>query len=185
MNLDFKNKTQQQKNVLIGQGYFYIQEMAKHGKNIEIVEMKEGKSYLQLRAIYKLFQLCLPHFEKWKPTIIWDLEKIKEFVKTELKYTRPITPYEAAMLIKQRKEPPVDNTEKESMYDFYLNQVKNISFADFTKEQAYNFANDLEVWAQTSDEKTKKTAWENVFLTNAEKEAYWTSLEKMFNKQDI
>lgn len=178
MILNFKNKTQKEINKLIGDGYFFIQEAAKFNKNIEITEVKEKKSHPQLKAIYKLFQLCLPHFQSWKPAMLWDLEEIKEFLKAELGYTRKPTAFEISMMIKQSGFTPKTKQEKEKMVKFCKKINQNISFADFTKEQAYNFVNEIEVWAQTPNEKTNKTAWEDVFLTNAEKEVYYASLEK-------
>lgn len=43
MILDFPNKTKLQKDALIGEGYFYLQEAAELGKSLEIVEAKEKK----------------------------------------------------------------------------------------------------------------------------------------------
>mgnify|MGYP003647003579 FL=1 len=173
MILDFSNKTQQQKNALIGEGYFYLQEAAKLSKNLEIKETKQSKSSDQLRAIYKLFQLCRPHFQKWKPALDWNLEGIKEFTKAELGYTRDPNSFEIAMMIKQSGFVPKDEEEKKKMVRFCKKIKQNISFADFTKEQALNFVKELEVWAQ-------EKGWSDVYLADEEKQAYIASLEKIY-----
>lgn len=144
---------------------------------------KIKKSSDQLRAIYKLFQLCMPHFERWKPQVTWSLETIKEFTKAELGYVRNPNSFEIAMMIKQSGFSPKDDEEKKKMIRFCKRIKQNISFAEFTKEQAYNFVNELEVWAQTPNQKMKKTAWSDVYLTNEEKESFWTSLERIYAKK--
>lgn len=144
---------------------------------IEFSEVKEGKSWEQLKAIYKLFQFCLPHFQKWKPRMVWNLKSIKEFIKSELGYTRAPNNFEVSMMIKQSGFVPKNEEEKKRMIGFCKKIKQNISFTEFTKEQAYNFVNELEVWAQ-------EKGWSDVYLTNAEKEAYWASLEKFFNKNE-
>ena len=161
---------------MIGEGYFYLQEAAKLSKNLEIKETKKTKSTDQLRAIYKLFQLCKPHFQKWKPAFDWNVEEIKEFIKVELGYTKNPSNFEIAIMIKQSGFIPKDEEEKKKMVKFCKKIKQNISFADFTKEQAFNFVKELEVWAQ-------EKGWSDVYLTNEEKEAYAASLEKIYKKE--
>ena len=136
---------------------------------------KQPKTSDQLRGAYKLFQLALPHFQAWKPQINWDLEMIKEFTKTELGYVREPNQFEIAMMIKQSGFKPTQE-EKRRMVKFCKNIKQNISFADFTKEQLYNFTKELEVWALTQT--PEKPAWTDVFLSDGEKEA----LVEYFNK---
>lgn len=174
MKLDFSNKTQKQQDALIGDGYFYLQEGAKLGKCVEIVEAKPSKpnkTHEQLRAIYKLFQFSLPHFQKWKPAESWTLDKIKEFVKAELGYTRQPSNFEIAMMIKQSGFKPKDEEEKKKMIKFCKKMKQNISFADFTKEQLYAFTKEYEVWAQTAQ--GDKDAWSDVFLEPGELTKYF------------
>ena len=177
MIIDFSNKTKSQKDALISQGYFFIVESSEAGKNLEIKESKRSKSSDQLRALYKLFQLCKPHFQKWKPAMNWDLESIKEFIKAELGYTRSPTPFEISMMIKQSGFTPKDAEEKKRMVNFCKKIKQNISFADFTKEQAFSFVKELEVWAH-------EKGWSDVYLTNEEEEAYLASLEKLYKKEE-
>ena len=61
--------------------------------------------------------------------------------------------------------------EKKKMVRFCKKIKQNISFADFTKEQALNFVKELEVWAQ-------EKGWSDVYLADEEKQAYIASLEK-------
>ena len=142
---------------------------------VELYEIKETKSYLQLRALYKLFELARPYFTKWRPTIIWTDERIKERVKEELKYTIPLDDFEIAMMIKQTGFTPKTKEERKTIINHCKEKRKNRSFKDFTKEEMYNFTMEFEVWAQTPILDTKgkeiKLGWPDVFLTSAEQMA--------------
>jgi hypothetical protein len=123
---------------------------------------KRTKTTEQLRAIYKLFQLALPHFQEWMPNLVWDEELIKEFAKTELGYTRKPTGFEISMMIKASGYIPKDDADKAKMAKFCRRMKQNVSFADFTKEELYNFTREFEVWALSK-------GWEDVFLDDGEK----------------
>jgi hypothetical protein len=125
---------------------------------------KRTKTTEQLRAIYKLFQLALPHFQEWIPDVNWDLERIKEFAKIELDYTREPTEFEISMMIKASGYIPKDDTDKAKMAKFCRRMKQNKSFADFTKEELYNFTREFEVWALSK-------GWEDVFLDDGEKKS--------------
>lgn len=185
MILGFSNKTKLQKDALIGEGYFYLQEAAKLGKSLEIVEVKAkkpSKSHEQLKGAYKLFQMSLPHFQKWKPKVIWTLEEIKEFAKAELGYVRDSKPFEIGLMLKLMGF----NMKEEDKADAlkWCKKIKqNLSFADFSKEQLYNFTKEYEVWAQTAqykEGKEIKPAWSDVYLTTEETQA----LVEFFNKKE-
>lgn len=185
MIFNFSNLTLEQKKDLCNAIYFEC--VNRKGEfEVEFRAIKQDKSYGQLKAIYKLFQLAQPHFQKWNAKVIWNLETIKEFAKAELGYTRSPNGFEISMMIKQSGFKPKDKSEKQRMVRFCKNIKQNISFADFTKEQAFNFAKEFEVWCQTpiiqNGVETKPT-WSDVYLTNEEKEAYWASLEKMYKKE--
>lgn len=171
MIFNFKGKPKREKDVLIGRAYSLICQRAEQGINTEILDVVEKKSYGQLKAIYKLFQLALPHFQAWNPKVIWNLENIKEFAKAELGYTREPIGFEIAMMIKQSGFEPKNEEEKNKMVKFCKRMKQNISFAEFTKEQAFNFVKEFEVWCH-------EKGWSDVYLTNEEKEAFWASLNK-------
>ena len=57
-----------------------------------------------------------------------------------------------------------------------ISDVQGKVGADFTKEQAFNFVNELEVWAQ-------EKGWKDVFLTDKEKEDYLKGLEKFYSNK--
>jgi len=167
MKLTFSGEQEDKKN-FCNQVYFEAVSLCDKGAfEVEFKKPDKKKTVDQLRGVYKLFQLSAPHFQRWKPKENWTLDKIKEFVKSELGYTRQITPFEAAMMIKLSGKKPVDNTERKNMYDFYLNGKVNISFADFTKEQLYNFTKEYEVWALTA--RDDKPIWDDVFLDDGDK----------------
>jgi hypothetical protein len=160
--------------------------------DIDVDEDKKGKSHSQLKAVYKLFQKSLPHFKKWKPTIKqddeevpldWNLDGVKEYAKTELGYTRPPTILEIAMRIKMSGINYQDETEKNNAFKFYSKSKINLSFADFSKEQIYNFTMDYQVWAQTpifKKGKEIKPAWQDVYLESEEKQA----MLEYYNKKE-
>lgn len=132
---------------------------------------KRTKTTEQLRAIYKLFQLALPHFQEWMPNLVWDEELIKEFAKTELGYTREPTKFEIAIMIKAMESKIVREggsklTEKErdDAKQVCKKIEQNVSFADFTKEELYNFTREFEVWALSK-------GWDDVFLDDGEKKS--------------
>lgn len=127
----------------------------------------EDKTHPQLKAIYKLFQKALPNFREWKPQVDWSLEMIKEFSKTELGYIRQPNQFEIALMIKQSGFTPKDQIEKRKMVNFCKKIKHNISFADFSKEQLYNFTKEFEVWCQTAN--GDKPAWVNVYLEESDK----------------
>lgn len=129
---------------------------------ISLAPFKSKKSWEQLKAIYKLFELSLPYFQEWKPHIAWDLDLIKEFSKSELGYTREPTSFEIAMMIKQSGFIPKSQEEKKRMIKFCKKMKQNKSFADFTKEELYNFTNEYEAWAITASK--EKPSWPNIFL---------------------
>ena len=53
---------------------------------IEIRPLKKAKSYQQLRGLYRLIGILLPHFQEWTGEY-WDKEKIKELIKKRYGYT--------------------------------------------------------------------------------------------------
>lgn len=125
---------------------------------------KRTKSFEQLKGVYKLFQLALPHFQKWKPNLTWNEELIKEFAKTELGYTREPTGFEISMMIKASGYIPKDAKDKSKMIKFCRRMRQNKSFADFTKEELFNFTKEFEVWALNK-------GWDDVFLDDGEKKS--------------
>lgn len=164
MILQFKNKTQKERDALIGKAYFFIMECSTKNLDIEIREVKQKKTYEQIKAAYKLFELCQPHFVKWKPASEWSIEQIKEFMKSELGYMRKPTKFEIAMMIKQSGFIPKTNNEKLKMIKFCKKIKQNISFADFTKEQFCSFLEETQVWAQTEIKEINKSAWLDVYI---------------------
>lgn len=130
---------------------------------------KRTKSFEQLKGVYKLFQLALPHFQKWMPNLTWNEELIKEFAKTELGYTREPTGFEISMMIKASGYIPKDAKDKSKMIKFCRRMRQNKSFADFTKEELFNFTKEFEVWALTSTK--DKPSWQDVFLDDGEKKS--------------
>lgn len=53
---------------------------------VEIRALKKAKSYKQLKGLYRLFGILLPHFKEWTGEY-WDSEKIKELIKKRYGYT--------------------------------------------------------------------------------------------------
>lgn len=179
MIFSFTNKTQKEKDKLIGEGYALFCERAKKGLNTFIGDApkeESKKSYGQLKALYKLFQLALPYFQKWNPKVIWSLEGIKEFAKAELGYTRKPTGFEISMMIKQSGFKPKDEAEKKRMVKFCKKIKQNISFADFTKDQAWNFAKEFEVWCH-------EKGWSDVYLTDQEKKLFGPLWKRNYKQQ--
>jgi len=150
--------------------YFKVVELSKLGE-FEVIfqNIKTPKTNEQLKGVYKMFQLALPHFQKWRPRQEWDLEKIKEFVKAELGYTREPSGFEIGMMIKQSGFCPKGQAEKMRMIKFCKKIKQNISFADFTKEQLFKFINEFEVWALSV--KDDKPSWNDVFLDDGSKKS--------------
>lgn len=148
----------------------YIKSALVNGADLEFTVKKLGKSksWEQLKGIYKLFQLALPHFQKWRPNAEWDLEKIKEFVKSELGYTRQSSDFEVAMMIKQSGYKPTPE-EKKRMVKFCRKIKQNLSFEDFTMTELFNFTSEFEVWAMTP--KDGKLGWSDVFLDDGDKKS--------------
>lgn len=162
MKLIFSGNQEDKKN-FCNQVYFEAVSLCDKGEfEVEFKKKVDPKTASQLNAVYKLFQLSLPHFQKWKPKENWTLEKIKEFAKAELGYKRPPTSFEVAMMIKQSGFVPKDEAEKKVMVNFCRKIDQNISFADFTKEQLYNFTREYEVWAL-------EKGWQDVFLDDGDK----------------
>lgn len=86
MQLDFHNKTQKEKNALIGESYFFIQEMAKQGKNVEVVEVKEGKTPSQHKGYWRICSLLAPHMQKaWGEVV--DKEEVSNTAKLAVGYS--------------------------------------------------------------------------------------------------
>ena len=147
------------------------------GKNfsVEFKEEKFKKTPEQLKGIYKLYQFSLPHFQKWKPKLNWDSEQVKEFSKAELGYTRDSKPFEIGLMLKLMGF-DMKEEEKPDALKWCKKIKQNLSFADFTKDQLYNFTKEYEVWAQTAQyEKGKeiKPAWSDVFLEPSELNNYF------------
>lgn len=151
-----------------------------NGLELEVTakQLGKSKSWEQLKGIYKLFQLALPHFQKWKPDVNWDLEMIKEFAKSELGYTRQSTGFEIAMMIKQSGFNPSPE-EKRRMVKFCRRIKQNLSFEDFTMKQLYDFTRQFEVWALEA--KGDKPSWQDVFLDDGEKNSLLEFCKANFN----
>lgn len=162
MKLTFSGKEDDKKN-FCNQVYFEAKNFCEKGEfEVEFKKLTKKKTVDQLRGVYKLFQLSAPHFQEWKPKESWTLDKIKEFAKAELGYKRPPTNFEVAMMIKQSGFTPKDEEERKAMINFCKKIDQNISFADFTKEQLYNFIKEYEVWAL-------EKGWQDVFLDDVDK----------------
>lgn len=132
---------------------------------------KRTKSFEQLKGVYKLFQLALPHFQKWMPDVNWTEELIKEFAKTELGCTREPTDFEIAIMIKaleanivRQSGERLSKKERSDAIKVCRKMERNVSFADLTKEELYNFTKEFEVWAL-------EKGWEDVFLDDGEKKS--------------
>ena len=167
MKLTFSGEQEDKKN-FCNQVYFQAVSLCDKGAfEVEFKKPDKKKTVDQLRGVYKLFQLSAPHFQKWKPREDWTLDKIKEFAKSELGYKRPPSNFEVAMMIKQSGLTPKDEAERKTMVSFCKKIDQNISFADFTKEQLYNFIKEYEVWALTA--KDDKPVWDDVFLDDGDK----------------
>lgn len=86
MNLDFRNKIQKEKDKLICDGYFFIQEVAKQGKNVEIVEVKESRSPKQNAGYWRICGLLAPHMQKaWGEVV--DKEEVSNTAKLAVGYS--------------------------------------------------------------------------------------------------
>jgi hypothetical protein len=160
-----------------------------------VVEFKSGgdleKTYKQIKGVHKLLELSLPHFQRWKPQVDWDLKKVKVFAKLEMKYLREPTNFEIALMIKSTGFEPETKEEKKKMAKFCKQYKQVKSFADATKSELMEFVGEYEKWAQTPIYEMidgvrveTKPAWLDVFLTNEEKEAYFAGLEKQINNKN-
>jgi len=157
-----------------------FEEYRKSNRSFDVIfsyhdEVKETKTFKQLKGLYKLFALSRPYFEKWKPKLTWDDEKIKEYVKEELGYVIALDDFEVAMAIKQTDFIPKNKDERKIIIDHCRDKRKNRSFKSFTKKETYDFTMEFEVWAQTPDKEKKKDGWPDVFLTSAEQMAMDTA----------
>lgn len=86
MQLDFRNKTQKEKDKLICDGYFFIQEVAKQGKNVEIAEVKESRSPKQNAGYWRICGLLAPHMQKaWGEVV--DKEEVSNTAKLAVGYS--------------------------------------------------------------------------------------------------
>lgn len=129
---------------------------------LSLVPFKRTKTHDQLKGVYKLFQKSITHFQAWKPSVDWNEEMIKEFAKMELGYIREPTPFEIGLMIKSSGFIPKDEIERKRMVKFCKKFKQTKSFADFTKEELFNFTNEYQVWAQAAN--GDKPAWSDVFL---------------------
>lgn len=69
---------------------------------IEIRDVKKVKSYKQLKGLYRLFTVLLPHFQEWTGEY-WDNEKIKELIKKRYGYTTKFRGVEICKSLKDAK----------------------------------------------------------------------------------
>ncbi len=86
MILDFSNKTKLQKDALIGDGYFYLQEAAKLGKSLEIVEVRPKRSLAQNAGYWRICTLLAPHMQEQYGEII-DKEEVSNTAKLAIGYS--------------------------------------------------------------------------------------------------
>lgn len=140
---------------------------------VEFGMVEEKKRPAQLRAVYKLFQLLLPHLESRFPVGDWNIEKVKEYVKIQLNFVRDPSPLEIALMIKSTGFKPETKEEKAHIRDFCWKMKQPRSFEFFTKDEMIEFINRLEEWAR--DE-----GFKDVVLTNEEKENFYKALEKHY-----
>lgn len=88
MKIDFANKTEKEKDKLIGEGYAYLVEAAKQNKNIEINEQEEGKSSKQLKGYWRLIGLIQPFIEESYG--IKGKEDVSNFLKMQCNFCKEV-----------------------------------------------------------------------------------------------
>ena len=86
MILKFSDKTKHEKNALIGEGYFYLQEAARLGKSLEIVEVKPKRSLAQNAGYWRICTLLAPHIQEQYGEII-DKEEVSNTAKLAIGYS--------------------------------------------------------------------------------------------------
>lgn len=137
----------------------------KSGKEwgVKFYEIKQKKTTQQIRGIYTLLKLIKPHFDKWQKGD-YSIEQIKEYVKTELDFTREPNEFEIKLMIKSTGFNPKTKEEKEKCIAFCKRMKQNKSFEFASKSELIEFIEKLQVWAQSEDVEKKKTGWDNVFI---------------------
>lgn len=167
MQLNFKNKTQKQKDSLIGDGYFFIQEMAKKGKNIEIVQVKEGKTYPQLKAIHKLCDIYKNYMSEAMGYKI-SFENAKISLKYAVEYVRLANEDEAfaeALRLKREKELLGEKITIKQFNELVKGLMNCYrvpkSFKDATLEEMQQLIEEVH-------ELGRKRGWHNLILTSVE-----------------
>ena len=86
MILDFTNKTQKEKDKMVGEGYFFLQEAAKLSKSLEIVEVKPKRSLAQNAGYWRICTLLAPHIQEQYGEII-DKEEVSNTAKLAIGYS--------------------------------------------------------------------------------------------------
>lgn len=80
-------------------------ENVKKSFEVEVRAIKKSKSYKQLKGLYRLFGILLPHFQEWTGEH-WDNEKIKELIKKRYGYT---TRFKGVEVCKSLKDASMDD----------------------------------------------------------------------------
>jgi len=88
MNINFANKTEREKDKLIGEGYAYLVEAAKQGRNIKIDDVEDGKSVKQLRGYWRLIGLIQPFIEE--DYGIKGKDEVSDLLKMQCKYYKEV-----------------------------------------------------------------------------------------------
>lgn len=173
MNLNFHNKTQKQKDSLIGDGYFFIQEMAKKGKNIEILEVKEGKTYPQLKAIHKLCDIYKNYMSEAMGYKI-SFDNAKEDLKYAINYLRFANKDEAfatVLTMKRRQELfGVKNDEPDLRKKKEFNELVEKLMIHFQVPKSFKDATleEMQQLIEEVHELGRKRGWHNLILTSVE-----------------
>lgn len=99
IEFDFRNKTEREKDKLIGEGYAYLVEAAKQGRNIKIDDVEEGKSGKQLRGYWRLIGLIQPFIEEGYG--IKGKDEISSFIKRQNNFLKEIKTKKGTIFIEK------------------------------------------------------------------------------------
>jgi hypothetical protein len=171
MNFDFKNKTESEKDKILGDYYFYGKEKAALGIAISVVDGKVkdkgDKTWLQLKGLHKLCSLLAKRLTELNG-LPYDLECAKDFVKWQFDFTTKASEEEClaeCLNEKARRKTMGLEMKKEEFVKlfeaFKLSLKAKKSFADATKEE-------MIVLIEKIHELAKKMDWKEVRLENEE-----------------
>lgn len=169
--------SQKETDSLIGQVYMYMKDRMPGNKNchISFVEPEHEKTYEQLKGIHKLCALAKPYLEEWKGCS-FDLKDVKKFMKYELDFVRDPSLEEIAWMIKSYEASllPGDQAITSEFRKKLIQECKQFkqpkSFSTASKSEMMDLITSFEAFAASCDTASRKEKWEEVFLTNEERE---------------